>query len=136
MHCIYCHHYILSQFLCLQCWPNHFWNIWCSTHIVLLWAFWILDAIGLLYISLNVRWAIMLAVIWMIQVAKQVKPIFGVGNAFRDAIIIMFDWITVNCSHSVNIECLSSCSTEVFCILNDCDKGYLSANLNAAAPAY
>jgi len=42
------HLFSLSHFL--SYWPNQSGNIWHGTHILLLWAFWILYAIALLYI--------------------------------------------------------------------------------------
>jgi len=42
--------------------------MWRGAHIMLLWAFWILDAIVVLYIGFIVRSAILFAVIWIIQV--------------------------------------------------------------------
>jgi len=47
--------------------------------------------------------AIFFAVIWIIQVAIPVQPIIGVQSAFRYAIFVAFDWMTVDFPDSADI---------------------------------
>jgi len=67
--CIDRHQHLFSLSLWLPCWPNQSGHIWRGAHILLLWAFRILDAIVLFYIWVIVRCAILFAVNWIIQVA-------------------------------------------------------------------
>ena len=66
-------------------------------------------------IRLVVCSAIIFSVIWIIEVAIPVQPIMGVRNAFRCAIIMTFDWMTVDSPDLADIEDLSSSSSEVLC---------------------
>jgi len=69
----------------------------------MLWAFQILDAIVVLCIGFIVRCTILFTVIWIIQVAIPVKPIIGIRNAIRCAIIVALDWMTVDSPDSADI---------------------------------
>ena len=94
--CIDRHQQLFSLSLWFPGRPNQSGHIWRGAHILLLWAFWILDAIVVLYIRFIVRCTILFTVIWSIQVAIPVKPIIGIRNAFRCAIIVALDWMTVD----------------------------------------
>jgi len=107
------HHFSIP--LWLPCRPNQSGNIWRGTHIVLLWEFQILDAIVLLYIRFNVCYAIVFTVIWIDQVLIQVKSIFCGWKAFRCAILITFDRMTVDSSDAAGIQYSSLSSREVLC---------------------
>jgi len=73
--CIDHHPHIFSLSLSLSCWPNQSGNILCGTCILLLRAFWIVDAFVMSYIRFNVCSAIVFVVIWIIHVAIPVTPI-------------------------------------------------------------
>jgi hypothetical protein len=77
--------------------------MWRGAHILLLWALESLDAIVVLYIGFIGHCAILLTVIWYMQVAIPVKPIFGVLNAFRCRILIVSHWMTVDSPDSADI---------------------------------
>ena len=109
------HQHLFGLSLWLPCWPNQSGNIRRRAHILLLWAFQILDAIIVLYIRFIVRCAILFAANWIIQVAIPVSPIISVWKAFRCAILIAFDWMTVDSPDSADIYGLSSFSREVLC---------------------
>jgi len=113
--CINSPQHLFSLSHWLPCRQNQSGNIWRGTHIPLLWAFCLLDAILLLYVTFTLCRAIVLAVIWIIQVPTPVKPIFGIRNAFWCTIIITVDLMTVDSSHSADISYLSSSSREVLC---------------------
>jgi len=102
-YCIDRNQHLFSLSLWLPCRPNQSGHIWRSAYILLLWAFRILDANVLLYIVFIVRCAIIFAVIWSIQTAIPVKPIFGVRNRFRWAILVAFLCMTVDSPDLVNI---------------------------------
>jgi len=107
------HQDLFSLALWHLCWLNQSGNVWCSTHILQLCAFRILDAIVSLHIRLNICRAIVSTVICMIQVAIPVKPIFGGRDGFRCAILINFNWMTVDSSDLADIQYLSLSSREV-----------------------
>jgi len=70
--CFYCinhHQDLFGLSIWLSCWPNHSGHIWGGSHIPLLWAIQILDAIALLNIRFNICHAIVFAVNSIIQVA-------------------------------------------------------------------
>jgi hypothetical protein len=67
-----------------------------TANILHVWAFRILDDIVVLYIGIIGCCAILFPVIWLIPVAIPVKPINGVRNDFRCAILLAFDWMTVD----------------------------------------
>jgi len=90
-------------------------HIWRGAHILLLWGFRILDAIVVLYIGVIVRSAILLAVIWILQVAIPVEAIYSVRNAVWCAIVVAFDWMTGESLNTADIQDLSSSSREVLC---------------------
>jgi len=115
VNCIDCQQHHSSMSLWVPCWPNPSGNIWHGTPIPLLWAFRILDAIVLLYIRFNIYLAIIFAVIWIIQVAIPVKPIFSIWNVFRCTILISFHKGTVESSDLVGIYYSSSSPREVLC---------------------
>jgi len=109
-----CHvHYLFSLPFWLLCWLNQSRNMWHGTNILLLWAVRILDASGLLYIGFIVCCTIVKAVIWIIQVAIPVYPILGVCKAFRYAILITLDRMTVDSAASVDIQLLRLSSRKV-----------------------
>jgi len=114
-YCIDHHQYLCSWYSWPLCWLNQSGNIWCGTHILLLWAFLILNAIVWLYIRFNFYLTIVFIVIWIIQFAIPVKPIFCERKAFRCAVFIAFDWMMVDSSDSADISCLSSSSRVVLC---------------------
>jgi len=114
-HCMDHHQHISGLSLQLPCLQNHSRNIWCSTHIPLFWAFWMLHAIVMLYIRFNIHREIVFADIWNFQVAIPGKPIFSVRNAFCCAILIAFDWMNIDSCDLADIEYLSSSSREVRC---------------------
>jgi hypothetical protein len=101
--CIDRHQYLFSLSLSLWCRPNQSGHIWRGAHILLLWAFLILNAIFGAYIGFILCCAIIFAVIWIIQVAIPVQPIIRVGNAFRCAIFITFAWMIVDFPDSADI---------------------------------
>jgi len=113
--CIHHHQHVFSLSLWLLDRSNQSGNIWGSIHMPLLWAFQILDAIVSLNSWFNICCAIIFAVIWIIQIAIQVKPIVRVQNTFRCAILITFDWIIVDSSGTAVIQYLNSSSREVLC---------------------
>jgi hypothetical protein len=86
-----------------------------------------------LYIGFLISGAIVFAIIWIIQVAIPAQPIISVRNAFTCAILVAFDWMTVDSLDAVDIQDLSSSSREVLC-RQSWWQGDLSDNLNAAAP--
>jgi len=114
-YCIDCNQHLFSLSLLLACWPNQSSNIWCGTHILLLWAFGILDAICLLYNTFIVCRVIVFTVIWIIQVTIPVQPIFGVQNAFTCTNLITSDWMTVASSDAAGIQYLSLSPREIVC---------------------
>jgi len=115
VNCIDRHQHLFSLTVWLAWTPNQSRNIWYGAHIPLFRAFWILDTILLLYHRFNVCRAVLFTVIWSIEVPIPVKLDFGVRNAFRYAILITFDWMTVDTSDSVDIQYSSSSSREVHC---------------------
>jgi len=107
------HQHHFSLLICHPCRPNNCGNVSCGTHIPLHWAFRIIDAIVSLHIWVNMCRTILFAVIWIIQVTILVWQIFIVQNAFRCTILITFDWMTVESTHTAGIQNLSSSSREV-----------------------
>jgi len=95
--------HLFSLFIWLPCWPNQSGHIWRHSHILLLWAFRILNAIVGVYIRFIIRCTIIFDVIWIIQVAIPVQPIIGVRNALRCAIVVAFHWMTVDSPDSADI---------------------------------
>ena len=102
--CIDRHQHIFSLSLGLPRRPIQSGNISHSAHIPLLRAFLNLDAIVLLYIRFTIRQAIFFASIWIFWVTIPVKPILSVRNVFKSAILITFDWMTVHCLDSADIQ--------------------------------
>jgi len=86
-----------------------------GTHILLLWAFRILDDIALLCIRLIICHPIMFVVIGIIQVVIPVKPMFCFINAFSYPIVITFNTRMLDSSDLAVIQYLSSFSREVLC---------------------
>jgi len=84
------HHLSLS--LWLSCWPNQSGKIWCGPRIPLPWAVRIVNVIVLLSIRFDVYCSSVITGIWIMQVASPAKPISGVRNAFRWAILITINW--------------------------------------------
>jgi len=113
--CIDRHQHLLRLSLWLARWLIQSRDIWCSTYIPRLWAFQIPDAIVLLYNRFIVCRAIVFNVIWIIQVPIPVKPIFGVWDVFRHAILITFAWMTFDLCDLVDIIYLTSSSRQVLC---------------------
>jgi len=113
--CIDRHQHLLSLSLWLPGRTNQSGHIGRVAHIMLLWAFRILDTIVVLYIGFIVRCTILFTGIWIIQVPIPVKPIIGIRNADRCAIIVGFDWMMVDSPDSADIYDLSSSSREVLC---------------------
>jgi len=109
----YQHRFSLSVWL--PCWSIQSGHICHGTHIPLLWAFRILDAIVLLYIIINICCAIVFAVNRHIQVTSPVKAISGIRTCFRCAILITFDWMTVDSSDSADIQHFILSPREVLC---------------------
>jgi len=91
-----CHRLIVSQFSWLLYWPNKPGKIWCSTHIPLLQAIWILNAIVMLDFKFSICLPIIFAPNWIIEVAMLIKPIFCIRNTFRCTVRISFGWTTVD----------------------------------------
>jgi hypothetical protein len=77
--------------------------MWRGSHILLLWAFRILNTIVGLYIGFIICCAIIFAVISIIQVANPVQPIICVRTAFKCDTLIAFDWMTVESPDSADI---------------------------------
>jgi hypothetical protein len=75
-HYIDCHQHLFSLPQSLSCWQTQSGNICCGTQIPLLWPFQVLAALVLLYSSPNVCGAIVIGVIWIIQVAIPVQQMF------------------------------------------------------------
>jgi len=96
-------------------WPNQSRNIWCSTHNLVLWAFWDLIASVQPDIEFVICLPTVIALILIIQVTIPVKPIFCVGNALRFTTVITFHWMIVNWFDMADIYCLSSSSREILC---------------------
>jgi len=71
--------------------------------MLLLWSFTILDSIFFLNIGFILCRAIVFTGISIINIAIPVKPNLRVRNAFRCAIFISFDWMTVESSDSADI---------------------------------
>jgi len=109
------HQHRFSLSLWLPCWQNQSEQIGHVAPILLLWAFRILNASVRLYIRFIVRCAILFAVIWIIQVAIPVRPTIGVRNVFRYAVLVAFDWMTVDSQDLADIQDLSSSCREVLC---------------------
>jgi hypothetical protein len=86
-----------------SCRPNQSGNMWRGAYMLLPWALRNRNAIALLCMSFNVRHTIVIDVIWIISIPIPVKPIFSVRNAFKCAILIPFDWITVYSPDSADI---------------------------------
>jgi len=107
-------HYF-SLALWLRCWRNQYRNIWCGTHITLLWAFRILDATVSPYIRFKFCLTFVIAVNWIIQVAIPVEPMSGVWNTFRCAILTALDWMTVHSCHLPDIQYFSLSSRQIIC---------------------
>jgi len=89
--------------------------MWRGAYSMLFWAFKILNAIVLVYIGFIVCRKIVFSVNGIIKVVIPIEPIFGVQNAFRCAILIIFHCVTVDCSDSTDIKYLSLFSGEVLC---------------------
>jgi len=113
--CVDRHSHLVRLSLWLPCGPIQSRHSWRSAHILLLWAFGILNVIVVLYIGVIVRSAILVAVIWIIQVAIPVQPIIGDQNAFRCTILVAFDCMTVDSPYTADIQDLSSSSREILC---------------------
>jgi len=101
--CINRYQHSFSPSLWLLCWPNQSGHIWRGAHILLVWAFRSLNAIVGANIGFIVCCAMIFAVISIIQVAIPVQTIIGVRNAFRCAIVIAVNWMTVDCPDLVDI---------------------------------
>ena len=116
------------------CRPKPSRKIWCGTRIPLHRGFWIPTAVVQLHIGVILCLPVVFAVIWIIQVPIPVKPIFGVWNAFRRAILIIFGRMAVDFFDLAVIQYLHSASREVLA-----DKaggtGDSSENEHAAAPS-
>jgi len=113
--CIDCHQHFLGLAGWLPGRLNQSGTIWRSAHILVLWAFRILNAIVLLYFRFSVCCAIVFAVTWIIKVAIPVKPSFSIRYGFWGAMLIMFDWMTIDSRHSANTQCLSRYTTVDLC---------------------
>jgi len=99
----------------LSCWSNWSWDISCSTHIPLLWGFWILIAVVTLWVGFIVCQPVVLAVMLIIWVHIPVKLIVGIGSAFSRTVLTTFRWMEVNSSSLAYIQSLSSSCREVLC---------------------
>jgi len=132
-HCTDSYQRLFSLIHWPPCWPNQSRNIWCSLFNNVLWAFESLDAIAWVYIWLIVGLTVVFTLIWIIQIANPVKPIFNVENNSWCTFLLTFAWMTINSPDSVDIQYLSSTSRDV--LSYPCGgKGDLSDNVNAAWP--
>jgi len=109
------HQHLLNILLWSLYRPNQSRKIWCGTHIALLPGFWILNSVVQFNIYFIVCLAIIFTVVWIIQVPIPVKPIFGVWNHKRWAIIITSGRMAVDSFDSADIQYLRSSSREDLC---------------------
>jgi len=114
-HHIYHHQPLFCCLLWLLGWGTQSGNILYGTHIPLLWAFWIPNAIVSLYIGFNVCLSIIYNFIWIIQVSIPVKPILSIRNCFGFTLLISLAGVTVNSFDWVDICSFSFSSRGVCC---------------------
>jgi len=109
------HQPLFSLFLWPPWWLNQSGHVRSGTHIPLLRAFRILEAIVLLYIRFIVCLTVVFPLIWIIRVTVPVEPIFSVQNAFGCTVIMTVNWMTVDSPYSANIQHLCLSSSKFLC---------------------
>jgi len=97
-----------QHFLWIPCWPNQSGYLQCSTHILLLWAFRIIDAILFLYVRFIFCLQVVLNFFWIIRVTIRFKPILSVWKAVRCTGFITLGWMAIYCFDSEHVYYHSS----------------------------
>ena len=118
------HQRLFNLLLCPLNRPNQSRNILCGTYIPLLQSFWILTAFVKFHIWFIVCLPVVFAVVRIIQVPIPVKPMFGVWNAFRWAILTTFCRMAVNSFDSADIKSLTLSSRAVLCRQSWCHRWF------------